>query len=52
MLHIDQTADFGNALLAGDNSRAAAAFDENMAHMMHVADTLSQGIITQFPDAF
>ncbi|RDI61334.1 hypothetical protein [Nocardia pseudobrasiliensis] len=52
VMHIDLTAAFGVDVLRGDYGDADATFDEDKAHMLHVADILSQGIITQFPDKF
>ena len=51
-MHIDQTVAYAAAVIGGKYSDATAKFDEAKAHMMDVADILSQGIITQFPDKF
>ncbi|WP_431951517.1 hypothetical protein [Nocardia lijiangensis] len=51
-MHIDQTVAYAAAVIGGKYSDATAKFDEAKAHMMDFADTLSQGIITQFPDEF
>ncbi|MFX0579320.1 hypothetical protein [Nocardia nepalensis] len=51
-IHIDQTVAYAAAVISGNYSDATAKFDEAKAHMMDLADTLSQGIITQFPDKF
>ncbi|MEU6585842.1 hypothetical protein [Nocardia sp. NPDC046763] len=50
--HIDQTVAYAAAVIGGNHSDATAEFDMAKAHMMDVSDTLSQGIITQFPDKF
>ncbi|MFI6773664.1 hypothetical protein [Nocardia sp. NPDC050412] len=51
-MHIDQTVAYAAAVIGGKYSDATAKFDEAKAHIMDVADILSQGIITQFPDKF
>ncbi|MFI6364138.1 hypothetical protein ACIBG0_15460 [Nocardia sp. NPDC050630] len=51
-IHIDQTVAYAAAVIGGRHSDGTAKFDEAKAHMMDFADTLSQGIITQFPDKF
>ncbi|MET8429562.1 hypothetical protein [Nocardia sp. NPDC004860] len=42
----------GVDVIGGNYSDATAKFGVAKAHMMDVADVLSQGIITQFPDKF
>lgn len=50
--HIDTTVGYATAALGGDYVTAVANFDAAEEHMMHMADTLSAGIIAQFPDRF
>lgn len=50
--HITQTTAYAADVLAGDYGSAIAKFDEAQAHMAHMADTLSAGLIAQFPDRF
>ncbi|WP_431966149.1 hypothetical protein [Nocardia sp. bgisy134] len=51
-MHIDQTVAYAAAVIDGRYSDATAKFDKAKAHMMDVADILSQGIVAQFPDKF
>jgi hypothetical protein len=50
--HIDTTTVYSVDLLNGDYGAAVADYDEASHHMMMLADTLSSGIIAQFPDQF
>jgi hypothetical protein len=50
--HITQTTAYAADVLAGDYPSAIATFDEAQAHMAHMADTLSAGLIAQFPERF
>jgi hypothetical protein len=50
--HIDQTTAYATDLLKGDYAKAVTDFDTANGHMMMLADTLSKGIIAQFPDKF
>ena len=50
--HITQTTAYAAEVLAGDVESAIATFDEAQAHMAHMADTLSAGLIAQFPERF
>ncbi len=50
--HLDTTLDEAVARLGGDWSADVAAYDRVHAHILHMADVLSDGIIAQFPAAF
>lgn len=50
--HITQTVAYASDVLKGDYTAAIQKFDEAEAHMMQMADALSQGVVTQFPDKF
>lgn len=50
--HIDTTTVYSVDLLGGDYVAAVAAFDAALEHMVMMADTLSAGLIAQFPDQF
>ena len=50
--HITQTTAYAAAVLGGDYEGAITTFDEAQAHMAHMADTLSAGVIAQFPKQF
>ena len=50
--HIDTTTGYSVNLLNGDYAAAVEDYDEALEHMMTLADTLSAGLITQFPDQF
>jgi hypothetical protein len=50
--HITTTIGYAGAALAGDREGAIARFDEAEAHMIEMADMLSEGLIVQFPDRF
>lgn len=50
--HIEQTTAYSVDLLKGDYTQAIADFDKAEQHMAMLADTLSGGIIAQFPDKF
>jgi len=50
--HITQTTAYAAEVLAGDIESAITTFDEAHAHMEHMADTLSAGLIAQFPERF
>lgn len=49
-MHITQTIAYASDMLAGDYRRAIVGYDTAEAHMAQMADTLSAGIIAQFPD--
>lgn len=49
-MHLDQTLAEATAQLTGDYPASIADFDEARAHMIMVADILSQGIEAQFPN--
>jgi hypothetical protein len=50
--HIDQTTTYSVDLLNDDYARAVDDYDAAFDHMMMLADTLSAGIIAQFPARF
>jgi ubiquinone biosynthesis protein UbiJ len=49
-MHIDQTTTYSVDLLKGDFAQAIADYDKAEQHMISLADTLSKGIIAQFPN--
>jgi hypothetical protein len=50
--HLDTTLDEAVARLTGDWDADVAAYDRVHAHILHMADLLSDGIIAEFPSAF
>jgi hypothetical protein len=48
--HIDTTVAYASDILGGKYDAAVKKYDEAEEHMLHMADTLTQGIIAQFPD--
>lgn len=51
--HITQTIDYSVALLKGDYAGAVEAYSTAEKHMaIEMADTLTNGIVAQFPDRF
>ncbi len=50
--HLDQTLQEAVARLGGDWTGDVAAYDAVHEHILHMADTLSDGIIAKFPAAF
>lgn len=50
--HLDVTLEEATARLNGNVEADAAAYDKVQAHILHLADRLSAGIIQQFPDKF
>jgi hypothetical protein len=50
--HLDQTLNEATAQLTGDYAASVAEYDHIVTHIMEMADTLSAGIITQFPEQF
>jgi hypothetical protein len=50
--HLDTTLDEAVARLTGDWEGDVIAYDRVHDHILHMADTLSEGIIAQFPTAF
>lgn len=50
--HIDQTTAYASDILGGKWDAAIKKYDEAEHHMMMLSDTLSSGIIAQFPDKF
>jgi hypothetical protein len=50
--HLDTTLDEAVARLTGDWNADVVAYDRVHKHILHMADTLSEGIIAQFPSAF
>ncbi len=50
--HLDQTLNEASNHLKGNYAASLKDYDEAMTHMLMVADTLSKGIIAQFPSKF
>lgn len=50
--HIDQTVAYGGDELTGRYADGITVYDQAEAHMLMMADLLSQGIIAQFPGKF
>jgi hypothetical protein len=50
--HLDQTLAEATARLQGDWPADIAAYDAIHVHILEMADMLSDGIVTQFPDRF
>ena len=50
--HLDQTLAEATAQLTGDYARSVAEYDHIESHILEMADTLSAGIVTAFPDRF
>ncbi|MGH8958657.1 MAG: hypothetical protein ACRDVK_08265 [Acidimicrobiia bacterium] len=50
--HLDQTLAEATAQLTGDYAASVAEYDHIVTHILEMADTLSTGIISQFPDRF
>ena len=50
--HLDQTLTEATARLTGDWTADIAAYDAIHLHILHMADFLADGIVTQFPDRF
>ncbi|HEX6657962.1 MAG TPA: hypothetical protein VF065_07760 [Ilumatobacter sp.] len=50
--HLDQTLAQATARLTGDWNADVAAYDEIHLHILHMADTLADGIVEQFPLRF
>jgi hypothetical protein len=51
-MHLDQTLNEATHQLKGDYAASMKDYDAAMSHMLMVADTLSSGIIAQFPAKF
>jgi len=51
-VHLDQTLAEATAQLTGDYAASVAEYDHIVTHILEMADVLSAGIISQFPDQF
>ena len=51
-VHLDQTLDEATSRLKGDYPADIAAYDAVQLHILEMADTLADGIVTQFPNRF
>lgn len=51
-MHLDQTLAEATDRLAGDTAKEIADYDAIEHHILAMADTLSAGIVAQFPDRF
>ncbi len=51
-MHLDQTLSEASNQLKGNYAASIKDYDRAMAHMLMVADTLSDGIVKQFPAKF
>lgn len=49
-MHIDQTTTYSVDLLQGNFAQAITDYGTAEQHMIAMADTLSKGIIAQFPN--
>ncbi len=52
VMHLDQTLSEASNELKGNYAASVKDYDEAMTHMLMVADTLTKGIIAQFPSKF
>lgn len=50
--HIDTTVAYASDILGGKYADAVTKYDEAEEHMVHLADTLAQSLVAQFPDKF
>lgn len=50
--HIDQTVAYAGDVLAGEWAKAITDYDTADAHMVHMADMLTKGLVKQFPKKF
>ena len=50
--HLDQTLAEATAQLTGDYAKSVSEYDHIVTHIIDMADALSSGIVTQFPDRF
>lgn len=50
--HLDQTLAEATAQLTGDYTKSVTEYDHIVTHIIDMADALSSGIVTQFPDKF
>lgn len=50
--HLDQTLAEATAQLTGDYAKSVTEYDHIVTHIIDMADALSSGIVTQFPNKF
>ncbi len=50
--HITQTIAYASDMLAGDRAKAIADYGTAEAHMVQMADMLTEGLVAQFPKRF
>ena len=50
--HLDQTLAEATAEIGGDYQASVEEYDHIVTHILDMADTLTNGIIAQFPERF
>jgi hypothetical protein len=51
-MHLKLVTQSVAARINKDYNADIAAFDKNLAHLLHMSDAITDGIIKQFPDKF